>query len=306
MVLVQDAPRLGDVDGRLLGQRPGQLDQPVEVAAHHAVLGRDLRHALQPAQLLPCLLVHLLGHLRLGDRVAQLGDLGLTLLALAQLAPDGGQLLAQQHLAVALVESGLRLPPDLLRQAQDLDALGEQARHLVHARARVDGLEDLLLLLGLQVHVGRGDVGEMGGRRDGPDRREQVGRGLREQLQSLHRLALQVQEAGLDLRALRIGLGNAHDAGDEKRPALEELQHLEALLALAREMVRAVLRRDVAHEVGDAAHAMHVGGARIGHLRVALHEDAELALLAHRLLRGGDRARPSDGDRQHQAGKQHR
>ena len=51
--------------------------------------------------------------------------------------------------------------------------------------------------------------------------------------------------------------------------------------------------------------AVHVGGCGLGQLRVALHEDADLALLAHGLLRGGDRAGPADGDRQHQPGKQH-
>ena len=150
MILVEDAPRLGDVDRRLLRQRPGQLDQPVEIGAHHAVLGRGLRHALQPAQLLARLLLDLLRHARLGDRLAQLGDLlRLALLALAELALDGGHLLAQQHLALALVERGLGLPADLLRQPQHLDALGEQPRDLVHARRDVDRLEDLLLLLRL-------------------------------------------------------------------------------------------------------------------------------------------------------------
>ena len=43
-------------------------------------------------------------------------------------------------------------------------------------------------------------------------------------------------------------------------------------------------------------------GGRIGDLGVALQQDADLALLAHRLLRGGDRARPADGDRQHDPG----
>ena len=64
---------------------------------------------------------------------------------------------------------------------------------------------------------------------------------------------------------------------------------LEALLALADEMVRAVGRRDVAHDVGDRADAVQVVGLGLARPRVALHEDADLALLAHRLLRGGDR-----------------
>ena len=82
--------------------------------------------------------------------------------------------------------------------------------------------------------------------------------------------------------------------GDEERPAVEEFDDLETLLALANEMMRAVRRRDVAHDIGDRAHPMHVDRGRLGDLRVALHQNADLALLAHRLLRGRDRTRPAD------------
>ena len=56
-------------------------------------------------------------------------------------------------------------------------------------------------------------------------------------------------------------------------------------------MMGAVGRGDVAHDIGDRADAVHVDRAsdrrRLG---VALHQDADLALLAHRLLGGRDRA----------------
>ena len=84
------------------------------------------------------------------------------------------------------------------------------------------------------------------------------------------------------------------DARDEERPAVQEFDDLEALLALADEMMRAVRRGDVAHDIGDRADAVQVDRRRVGDLGVALHQDADLALLAHRLLRRGDRARPAD------------
>ena len=49
---------------------------------------------------------------------------------------------------------------------------------------------------------------------------------------------------------------------------------------------------------------MSIGKGSAG-LGVALHQDADRALLAHRLLRRRDRARTADRDRQHQARKQH-
>ena len=124
MVLVQDAPRLGDVDRLLLGQRPGQLDQPVEIGAHHAVFAGGFRHALQPAQFLARLVLDLFRHLRIGDGLVELGHFGgLALVALAQLLLDRRHLLAQHGFALALVERRLGLLADLLRQPQNLDAV---------------------------------------------------------------------------------------------------------------------------------------------------------------------------------------
>ena len=163
VVLVEDAARLLEVDRLLRRQRPRQLDQPVEIGADHAVLGGRLRHALEPAQLVPRLLLDLLRHLGLGDRLAQLGDLGFLAVAFAELALDRRHLLAQQHLALALVEGGVGLLADLLGEPQHLDPLGEEARDAVDAGGEVDGLEHLLLLLGRQVEIGGDDVGERAG-----------------------------------------------------------------------------------------------------------------------------------------------
>ena len=260
----------------------------------------------KPAQLLARLILDLLRHAGLGDRLVELGHLGgLALLALAELALDRRHLLAQQHLALALVERRLGLPADLLRQPQDFDAMGEQARHLVHARGDVDRLQDLLLLLRLHVHVGDGEIGELRGRLDRLDGGHEFGGRLRQQLQRFHGLRPEVDEPRLDLRSARVRLRDLHDAGDEEGPACQVFDDLKTPLALADEMVRAVGRGDVADDVGDRAHAMHVDRGRVGELGIALHEDADLALVAHRLLRGGDRLRASERDRQHQAGEQH-
>ena len=172
VVLVEDAARLGDVDRLLLGQRPRQLDQPVEIGADHAVFGRpppacarsrrsSLRACSSTSSGISALAIALLelGHLR-----------ALPSSPLAELPLDRRHLLAQQHLALALVERRLGLLADLLRQPQHLDALGQQPRDLVHPRGEVERLEDLLLLLGLDVHVGGDQVGELRGRRRSPGR----------------------------------------------------------------------------------------------------------------------------------------
>ncbi len=180
----------------------------------------------------------------------------------------------------------------------------QQARDLLDPRAHVDRLEDLLLLVRLQVHVGGRQIGKRPRRGDRPYRIDQLLGRLRQQLQGFQRLALEIEEARLDVGRRRVRFGNPPHARDEERPAVEELLDLEALLALADEMVRSVRRRDVAHDVGDRAEAMQIDRRRVRHFGIPLHHDADLPLLADRLLGGRDRARAADRDRQHDAGKQ--
>ena len=231
MILVENAPRLVDVDRLLLGQRPRQFDQPIEIGAHHAVFAGRFRHLLQAAQFLARLVLDLLRHAGIGDGLVEFGDFrGLAVIAFAELALDRRHLLAQQHFALALVERRLGLLADLLRQPQDFDAMRQLPRHLVHARGDVDGLENLLLLVRLDVHIGGGEVGEFRRRLDRLDRGEQILRHLRQQLDRLERLRLEIDEARLDLRRLGVGLGNAQHARDQERPAAQIFDDLEALL----------------------------------------------------------------------------
>jgi hypothetical protein len=92
---------------------------------------------------------------------------------------------------------------------------------------------------------------------------------------------LEIDEARFHFGAVGLGLGNLQHARDEERPAVQILDDLKALLTLAHEMMRAVRRGDVAHDMGKRAHAMHVDRARIRHFRVPLHENADLALVAY-------------------------
>ncbi len=114
-----------------------------------------------------------------------------------------------------------------------------------------------------------------------------------------------MDEARFDLARLGRRLGDAHDVGDEERPAAEIILDAETLLALADQVMRAVRRRDEADDVGDRAEAVHVGWNRVGRLGVALHDDADRLLLAHGALRGQDRARAPERDRQGDAGEEH-
>ncbi|MGY4266688.1 hypothetical protein ACVJF2_005258 [Bradyrhizobium sp. USDA 4519] len=305
MVLVEDLARLRDVDRLLLRNAPGQIDQPVEIAAHHAGFGRCLRHPLVAAQFLLRLAFGLRRHLGLDDRLGQLGDFRGLAVTFAELALDRRHLLAQDRLALPLVEHGLGLLPDLLAQPQHLDTFGEVTRHLVHPCHEIDGFQDVLFLRRLDVHVGRRKVGK-GCRRGGALQCcDQLLRHLRQQLRGLQRLALQIEEARLDLGRGGGRLGNLQHAGREERRARQIVEHAHALHALADQMVAVVRTGDVAHDVGCGADAVKPVGAGIVGLGIALQQDADRPLLAHRLLGRGNRGRPGDRDRNDDIRKQH-
>ena len=126
VVLVEDAGGLLDVEVVLRGDVPRQPDQPVDVGADDPHLRRRRRDAAHAVDLLdrPCL--DLLRHAGLLDLVAQLVDLGLLRVVLAQLALDGLELLAQDVLALGLVHLGLDLGLDPALQLVDLDLAGEE------------------------------------------------------------------------------------------------------------------------------------------------------------------------------------
>ncbi len=182
VVLVEDAARLGDIDGGGRRRRPGQLHQPVEIGADHAVFGRRVGRAAKAAQFLAGLRLDLGGHLGLVDRGAQFLDVGGRRVTLAELLLDGRQLFAQQPLALALAQGGVGLAADLRGKAQHVQPLGQDGRDLVQARLEVERFEYALLFLRLGVHIGGGQVGQGPGGGNVGHGRAQIGRRLGDQI----------------------------------------------------------------------------------------------------------------------------
>ena len=238
--------------------------------------------------------------------LVQFLDFGGLAVAFAKLALDGGHLLAQDRLALAFVERGPGLLADFRRKPEHLHPGCEQPRDALDPGGDVDGFQNLLLLVRLHVQIGGDEIGESAGRAGRLHGGDKLGGRLREELQGLHRHALQVEIARLDIGRADVLLLDAADARHHERPAAQEFAHAEAVLALADEMMRAVRRRDVAHHIADDAGRVHVDGGRIGDIGRALHQDADLALLLDGALGNLDRAGPADRDRQDDARKQHR
>ena len=160
VVLVEDRPGAVEVEVVLGRLRPGQRQDPVEVRADDAVLGRGGRQLLEPRDLAVDGLARLLREILRLDLLAQLGHLGLLLVALAELVLDRLQLLAQEELALALVHLGLDLRLDLRAELDDLELAVQDHEDLAQAHGDVRLLEQALLLLGLEAQRRADEVRE--------------------------------------------------------------------------------------------------------------------------------------------------
>ena len=138
--------------------RPRQVDEPLEVGAHHRVLGRfDGNHA-QPFELAFDRLARRLGRSGGVQPGAQLLDLGVARVAFAELLLNRAHLLAQVEILLILGELVLHLRLDLLSQLEQLDLAVEDRREPLEPRLQVEGGEQLLLLLERDVEVGGDQV----------------------------------------------------------------------------------------------------------------------------------------------------
>ena len=167
----------------------------------------------------------------------------------------------------------------------------QQLEQLVEPRLEVERLEERLLFLGADVHQAGDEVGEPRGALYALERGHHFFGHLRQQLQYLHRALLEIERAPLDVRVDLLRLLDELHARDGERIAFEELQHAEALHALADRVMRAVGRRDVAQHVGGGADPVQIVGTRLFDFRLALQQDAERALQARGFLRAAARER---------------
>ena len=128
---------------------------------------------------------------------------------------------------------------------------------------------------------------------------------LRQQRDRLDRLLLEVQRARLDVGVGGARVGQELHPRDEEREAADLVEHAEAPLALADEVMSAVGRGQVPHDGGDRADPMQVVEARVLGVGLLLQQEADLRLGAHGLLGAGDRLLALDRNGQDHAREQH-
>ncbi len=225
----------------------------------------------------------LLGHARGLDLVAQLVDLGLLRVVLAQLALDGLELLAQDVLALGLVHLRLDFGLDAALQLEDLDLVREEVGDELETLDDVDRLEQLLALL--RAHVGAvGDhVGQEPGLSDVAGRDGGFGRHRRAVRDVLLDLGLDRAHEGLHLETVGRLILDDFDGGAQVGTGLREAVQLQARLALDDRANGPVLQLDDLGDLGQRADGVQLGGI--------------VDLLLLRLALGDERDRSALGDR---------
>ncbi len=157
MVLVEDLAGMGDIQVIGRGFGPGQGDQPVEIGADDAVLGRGSGQAGQTFQLAFGLFLGLLGHFGVFDLLAEFLRLDRLLVLLAELLLDGFHLLAQEVFALDLFDLAAGFVLDLLAKLQHFRFADQQADQLLQLVGDRIELQDLLRVLDVHaLEVGDG------------------------------------------------------------------------------------------------------------------------------------------------------
>ena len=284
--------------------RPGQLDQPLEVGADDAVLGRGGRQFLQPRELAVGRFAGVLGKPGGLDLLAQLVDFRLLLVALAELVLDRFQLLAEEELALALVDFGLDLGLDLGAELDHLELAGEDLGEAAQARGDVDLLEQLLLLLdrdpqgaGDQVAEGRGVV-------DVGDRQLQLLGQVGDLLDDLREGALDVAGQRLEFgRLLDLLVGQLGDPRDQVGLLGDVGAEADPLGALDEDAQRAVGDLDHPGDDADDADLVEVLGAGLVVLGVARGDHDQHPVAAEHVVDELDRALLADRQRGQRLGE---
>ena len=163
VVRVQDGPGRADVVGVVGRGVPRDLQHRVQPGADPAALGRLVGAALQLVGLLERRLLDLLGQVRGLDPGLVVVFLGARLaVQLRQLLADGRELLAQQELALLLLHALAHVVLDGLGHVQLGQRVAGPADQPLQALLGVDGLQQLVALLELEV---RGVARAVGQRR---------------------------------------------------------------------------------------------------------------------------------------------
>jgi hypothetical protein len=286
--------------------RPRHLAQPLEVGARHRVLGGLRRDAAEARQLAVGLLAHLGRHAGLLDPLAQLGQLALRLVGLAQLLPDRLHLLAEDELLLVLIDRLAHRLLDLLTHLEHLQLARQDLDQRLQALAHIEDLEQPLLVLGLQIEQRGDEVAQPAGLL-------LIARGLHRLVWNRRRQAHDARELAdhrlhqrFDLEARGFRLADHLDVAAQERLGLREVAYADALDALDEHGEVVLAGSHHAQDHGERADLVQVLRARRLVARILLRHDAQHAVGGHDVVQELNAARPADVHRQDREREQHR
>ena len=295
MVFVQDHLRARQVEVRrhLLG--PRQIGHPVQVRADQRGLGGLGVHLLEPRDLPQGLTRGLLGHPRGVQAPAELVDVALPVLELAQLLADLLELLAQEVLALRARHLLLGLGLDAVLEGDDLDLLVQGPRDLREPRADLGGLQDELRIRHLQAQVRRHEIGQRPRLVQLEQHREDVGGQRAPRLGQAPEPVAQRADPALDQRIAwrHRRVLERHQARPDQGVVEGQLLGARAAQPLHEHLPLAVRHLASAQHLAHAAHAVQVIGPRYVRAGRRLRAQEHQLLGAHGGLDGlqGDGAR---------------
>ena len=277
--------------------RPGKRQDPVDVGADHAVLGCSSREALEAGQFAVDGLARLLRQVGRLNSLAQLADLRLLGIALAELLLDRLHLLAEEELTLALLHLRLDLRLDLGAELEDLELPVQDPRELAQSCFDVRLLEELLLFLGLQPQRGGDEVGERARIVHVRRGELELGRKVRDERDNAPVQHLDVPRQRHELRRLLGDVGHLLELPDEVRIVLDPALEPDALDALDEDAERPV--RDLDQLVDDCgrAHAVEVVPPRLLDVLALDGDEREQTIAGHDVVDQLDRALLADRER---------
>jgi hypothetical protein len=306
VVGVEHLARVHEVEVVLGADAPRQHRDPLQVAADHAMLGGLGRQLLEAVQLAIDLLADVGGQQHVGELVAQLAGLLGGLVELAELVLDRLELLAQDVLALALVDLGLDLGLDLGADRDDLQLAREDLDETAQPATDIDLLQQRLLLLGRQPQRAGDQVAE---------RRRVVDVGDR-QLELLGQVGHQLDDPGeglLDVARQRGQLGRLDDdirelldAGDEIGKLAGPFSELDPLGPLHEDSQRPIGDLDHAGDRTDDTDIVELVWSGRLQLRAARGDHDQQTIAGQHVVDQLDRALLPDGQRRERVGQRDR
>ncbi len=250
VVFVEHLARFGQRDRTLLLARPRQRQQPIDIRADHAGLGRV--HALlhQPLELVRGGFFDVVGRLKLADLALELVDRVFVEIVLAQLATDRLHLLAQEVFLLRLVQRVFGIALDLGAQPQQLELPRQLDLDLFKALNRVQRVQEIELVLELKGRAVNHDVGQVAGLGDALHKGDRLLRHLGHEADDFLDLRLDLDHQRFGARAILLRVRVRDAAHHVKRIVLHQLADQRPRLTL----------QDNAHAVvGQLEEFLHLG-----------------------------------------------